>query len=100
MKVPLLLKRTKSEAPEVMTMSEVGYYLGLSRDSIQRMMSKRMIPCCRVGKHWRFNKTALDKWLEQQCTSHVKLLDEDVPHVRKGGKGGEDGKASMLSRGA
>ena len=30
------------------------------------LVRKGSVPCQKVGKHWRFHKYAIDRWLQQQ----------------------------------
>jgi excisionase family DNA binding protein len=50
--------------PDVMTIDEVCQYLRIPKSSLYRLAQEGRIPCQKVGKHWRFRKVALDRWLE------------------------------------
>jgi len=50
--------------PDVMTIDEVCQYLRIPKSSLYRLAQEGRIPCQKVGKHWRFRKEALDRWLE------------------------------------
>ena len=51
--------------PDVMTIEEVIEYLRIPRSSLYKLAQAGRIPCQKVGRHWRFHKEALDRWLEQ-----------------------------------
>ena len=50
--------------PDVMTIDEVCQYLRIPKSSLYRLAQEGRIPCQKVGKHWRFRKEAIDRWLE------------------------------------
>lgn len=50
--------------PDVMTISEVSQYLRIARSSIYKLAQEGKIPCQKVGRHWRFRREALDRWLD------------------------------------
>jgi excisionase family DNA binding protein len=53
-----------TELPEVMTFDEVRRYLRIPRSSLYKLAQEAKIPCQKVGRHWRFRRQALDKWLD------------------------------------
>jgi excisionase family DNA binding protein len=50
--------------PEIMTIGEAAQYLRISLSSLYKLAQNGKIPCQKVGKHWRFRKEAIDRWLE------------------------------------
>jgi excisionase family DNA binding protein len=48
----------------VMTIDEVAEYLRIPRSSLYKLAQEGRIPCQKVGRHWRFRREALDRWLE------------------------------------
>lgn len=52
--------------PEVMSISQASYYLGISQDTLYRYASERYLPAFKMGNRWRFKKSALDKWMEKE----------------------------------
>ena len=50
--------------PEVMTIQETSEYLRVPVSSLYKLAQDGKIPCQKVGRHWRFKKTALDNWLD------------------------------------
>ena len=60
-----------SEAParevrEVMDIRQASAYLGISADSLYRYASAGTIPGFRLGNRWRFKKSRLDSWMDEQ----------------------------------
>jgi len=52
-----------------MTVGEIAEYLRIPRPSVYKLAQKGKIPCQKVGRHWRFRREAVDKWLEQWAVS-------------------------------
>jgi excisionase family DNA binding protein len=50
---------------DVMTIEEVAEYLRIPRSSLYKLAQEGKIPCQKVGRHWRFRKEAIDRWLEE-----------------------------------
>ena len=50
---------------DVMTIEEVAKYLRIPRSSLYKLAQEGKIPCQKVGRHWRFRKEAIDRWLEE-----------------------------------
>ncbi len=50
---------------ELMTLEEVATYLRLSKDTLYRMAQTGKIPASKVGTQWRFRRSEVDAWLEQ-----------------------------------
>ena len=51
--------------PEILTIGETAHYLRVSLSSLYKLAQEGRIPCQKVGRHWRFRREALDRWLEQ-----------------------------------
>jgi excisionase family DNA binding protein len=49
----------------VLTIDEVAKYLRIARSSLYKLAQEGKIPCQKVGRHWRFRKDAIDRWLEE-----------------------------------
>jgi excisionase family DNA binding protein len=54
----------------IMTVAEVAEYLKVHRATIYRMARKGKIPAFKIGDDWRFDKDAIEKWMNDR---HVKL---------------------------
>jgi len=59
--------------PEIMTTREVAKYLRLHEITITKHAAKGLIPAIRLGKVWRFDKDAIDKWISggEKRSHHV-----------------------------
>jgi excisionase family DNA binding protein len=51
--------------PEVMTIQETSQYLRIPLSSLYKLAQEGRIPCQKVGRHWRFRRMAIERWLEQ-----------------------------------
>ncbi|MDY0287411.1 MAG: helix-turn-helix domain-containing protein [Sphaerochaeta sp.] len=47
----------------VLTLQECSEYLKIAESTIYVLARSGRIPCQKVGRNWRFNKDALDRWL-------------------------------------
>ena len=60
--------------PQVLTIEEASKYLRIPLSTLYKLAQDGKIPCQKVGRHWRFRKEAIDRWLEN--TSRVELNNE------------------------
>ena len=51
--------------PEVMTIHEVSEYLRIPITSLYRLAQSGKVPCQKVGRHWRFSREAIGRWLNE-----------------------------------
>ena len=49
----------------VMTIEELATYLKISRSTLYKLAQEGRLPSQKVGRHWRFRRDAVDRWLEQ-----------------------------------
>jgi excisionase family DNA binding protein len=65
---------------ELLTLEEVAEYLRVTNKTIYRLLEKKAIPAVKVGRLWRFNKSAIDRWLKQNSTevkADILVIDDD-----------------------
>ena len=55
-----------SDAREVMNIRQASQYLGVSPDTLYKYVGENKIPAFKLGNRWRFKKSTLDSWMEQQ----------------------------------
>ena len=53
----------------VMTIDELAEYLKLSKSTLYKLCQAGKIPGQKVGRHWRFHKAVIDRWLGDQRVS-------------------------------
>ncbi len=51
-----------NEVP-VLTVDEAADYLRIPKSSLYKLAQEGKVPCQKVGRHWRFHKSTLEKWL-------------------------------------
>ena len=64
------------EFPEIMTITETCSYLRIPRSSLYKLAQEGKIPCQKVGRHWRFRRQAIDRWLEETPVNNRVDLSE------------------------
>ncbi len=60
------------EPPQIMTIEEASRYLRIPLSSFYKLAQDGKVPCQKVGRHWRFRKEAIDRWLEERVRVAVK----------------------------
>jgi excisionase family DNA binding protein len=63
---------------DVMTFDEVIVDLRIPRSSLNKLVQEGKIPAQKVGRHWRFRRQSIDRWLEGVP---VKQQSEDRGHA-------------------
>lgn len=58
-------KPASDPLPDVMTIEQLCSYLQLSRSTLYKLAQEGKVPGQKVGKHWRFKKDVIDRWLEE-----------------------------------
>jgi len=48
----------------VLTIEELSAYLRIAKSTLYKLVREGKIPSQKVGRHWRFRKMAIDRWLE------------------------------------
>lgn len=56
----------------VMTIEELSHYLKISRSTLYKLAQEGKVPCQKVGRHWRFRKEAIDRWLDEGGAAEMK----------------------------
>ena len=51
---------------EIMTLEEVAAYLRLTPQTIYKWAQEGKIPAAKLGKEWRFRRSILDRWVDEQ----------------------------------
>jgi excisionase family DNA binding protein len=50
----------------MMTVEEVASYLKMKTVTIYKHAQQGKLPCFKVGASWRFKRSTIDKWIEDQ----------------------------------
>jgi PTS system nitrogen regulatory IIA component len=64
---------------EILTIEEVARYLRLTPQTIYKWAQEKRIPAAKLGKEWRFRKSIIDQWLDEQILSS----ESGFEHLRK-----------------
>jgi excisionase family DNA binding protein len=54
----------------ILTLKELSGYLRISMSTIYKFVREGKIPAQKIGRQWRFNKLAIDRWLAQSRNIH------------------------------
>ena len=52
---------------EVMSIDELAEYLKISKSTLYKLAQDDKLPGTKIGKRWRFHKSAIDDWLRQHA---------------------------------
>lgn len=63
--------------PDVMTIEETAQYLRIAKSSLYKLAQEGKIPCQKVGRHWRFRKESIDRWLDENRMNELQKDDND-----------------------
>ena len=58
-----------AEAREVMNIRQASHYLGVSPDTLYKYVSEAKVPAFKLGNRWKFKKSKLDQWMEDQSST-------------------------------
>jgi len=50
---------------DVLTIEELSAYLKISKSTLYKLVREGKIPCQKIGRHWRFRKETIDRWLDE-----------------------------------
>ena len=51
---------------EVLTIEELALYLKIPKSTLYKLVREGAIPSQKIGRHWRFRRVAIDRWLEER----------------------------------
>ena len=60
-----------------MNIRQASQYLGVSPDTLYKYVNEQKIPAFKLGNRWRFKKSKLDQWMEEQSA------DRDVQESKR-----------------
>ena len=50
---------------DVLTIEELAAYLKIPKSTLYKLVREGKVPSQKIGRHWRFRKGAIDRWLEE-----------------------------------
>jgi excisionase family DNA binding protein len=78
---PRMAKKAGLDA-QLLTMQELATYLHLDEATVSKLVSTGKIPALQVDRQWRFHRTQIDEWVEQQLVGDDESF-ADVPDGMK-----------------
>ncbi len=66
---------------EILTIVDLAGYLRIPKSTLYRLAQEGKVPGHKVGRHWRFRKEAIDRWLDVANAADLASLGN---HVRIG----------------
>jgi len=56
----------RSKKPiDILTLDELSAYLRISKSTLYKLVREGKIPSQKIGRHWRFRKETIDKWMDK-----------------------------------
>ena len=68
----------RDEAREVMDIRMASDYLGISPDTLYKYASDGFVPAFKLGNRWRFKRSRLDEWMDQQSSQGAQPRKPDA----------------------
>jgi len=53
---------------KVLTIDELSVYLKIAKSTLYKLAQEGKVPGQKVGRHWRFRKETIDRWLDDHPT--------------------------------
>ena len=50
---------------DVLTIEELAAYLRVPKSTLYKLAREGKVPSQKIGRHWRFRREAIDRWLEE-----------------------------------
>lgn len=75
------------DALSILDIREAAGLLRLNEQTVRRLARERRIPAFKVGAEWRFHRSVLDRWCQEQCAigsagvPTILIVDDD-PGIR------------------
>jgi len=60
-----------ADTDEFWTAEEVSNYLRIPQSTIYKLAQDKVLPGFKVGKHWRFRREAILKWIDDSENKNV-----------------------------
>jgi excisionase family DNA binding protein len=73
----------RSEVREVMDIRQASDYLGISADTLYKYASEGFVPAFKLGNRWRFKKSRLDDWMDQQSNASLAQPEPKIVPARQ-----------------
>lgn len=50
---------------DILTIEELSVYLKIPKSTLYKLVREGRVPSQKVGRHWRFRKVAINRWLDE-----------------------------------
>jgi excisionase family DNA binding protein len=80
---------------DILTIQELADYLKIPRSTLYKIVRQGVLPCQKIGRHWRFHKSAIDQWFDKPGTGasssgkKAKTMNQGVGNGIRSQPGGE-----------
>jgi excisionase family DNA binding protein len=68
-----------TELREVMDIRQAADYLGISADTLYKYASEGFVPAFKLGNRWRFKRSRLNEWMDQQSSVSAERAKMALP---------------------
>lgn len=55
-----------TDGESVLTIDELAAYLKVAKSTLCKLFQEGKVPGQKVGRHWRFRKETIDRWLDEE----------------------------------
>lgn len=59
-------KQPAAQPDSVLTIDELAAYLKIAKSTLYKLAQEGKVPGQKVGRHWRFHRETIDKWLAER----------------------------------
>jgi excisionase family DNA binding protein len=66
-----------AEHTTVLTIEDLAGYLKISKSTLYKLAQEGALPGQKIGRHWRFHRDAVDRWLN---------VDPSTPRKKQSGR--------------
>jgi excisionase family DNA binding protein len=50
---------------EILTIDQLSKYLRVPKSTLYRLVGVGAIPAHKIGRHWRFRRESVDRWMDE-----------------------------------
>lgn len=65
------------ESERWVSSKEAAEHLGVNKDTLQRWINNKSIPCHRVGRLWKFHISEIDNWVQSGGAANIDKNEEE-----------------------
>ena len=55
----------QTDEDQILTIEELANYLKVSKSTLYKLVQEGKVPGQKVGRHWRFRRETIDRWLDR-----------------------------------